>query len=229
MHYPTNVITIDGPAGAGKTTIAQCIAKELGLLYLDTGAMYRAIALGLHRRKVPPRESPQLEAVLRTIDLEVILKENTNHLLLNGEDVTPFIRTPEISKLASDYSTLLPVRNRLVDLQRQIAHRRNLVVEGRDMGTVVFPNASFKFFLVADLGERSRRRFQQRLERGEEAELQQIAREVAARDRQDTSRRHAPLMRAPDAVTVDTTHLSIEQVVDSILKIIRAVRTNGTV
>lgn len=212
-------IAIDGPAGAGKSTIARLLAEKLGILYLDTGAMYRAIGLKALRQGIDRRSEPAMAAMLDQTDLQIRFISKHQQVLLDGEDVSDLIRTPEVSIAASDVSVLTVVRLRLVDLQRRIAAVQDLILDGRDIGTYVLPDASDKFFLTADTGERARRRLLDLRSRGDQAAtLEQVLEDMIYRDHQDSNRSLAPLRQAEDAVLVDTTGRSVEDVVAVVLQ-----------
>jgi cytidylate kinase len=210
------IITIDGPAGAGKTTVSRLLAKKLGCVRVDTGALYRAVAFEIDRQAVLWQNDDALDAFLSRLDLNVVLENEEMRVLSSGRDITPFIRTPEISMLASATSARPAVRSALLDIQRRIARQQDAVFEGRDMGTVVFPDATVKFFLVADLAVRARRRFDEMPET--QKDLSRIQADMAARDDQDTRRAQAPLKPASDAVLIDSSRLTAPQVVDEMLK-----------
>ena len=210
------IITIDGPAGAGKTTVSRLLAKKLGCVRVDTGALYRAVAFEIQRQAVSWKNDAALDAFLSRLDLNVVLEKEEMRVLSSGRDITSFIRTPEISMLASATSARPVVRSALLDIQRRIARQQDAVFEGRDMGTVVFPDATVKFFLKADLAVRARRRFDEMPDA--EKELSRIQADMAARDDQDARRTHAPLKPAPDAVLIDSSRLTAPQVVDEMLK-----------
>jgi len=207
-----NVIAIDGPAGAGKSTLARRVADKLGYIYIDTGAMYRAVALWALREKVDLADAHRLEQLALAADIRLL---PGNKVVLNGEDVSNAIRTPEVSAGASKVASIGLVRAALVARQRLIAETASVVMEGRDIGTVVFPDARVKIFLDADANERVRRRA------GEPAA------ELAARDERDRSRVESPLVQAPDAVYLDSTGLSEDEVEAAILKLVRARISNG--
>ncbi|MEQ9619979.1 MAG: (d)CMP kinase [Deltaproteobacteria bacterium] len=213
------IITIDGPSGAGKSTVSKSVALLLGYTYLDTGAMYRAAALEVRRKAVDINDASGLESLLRNTDIRI---ENTRgdnlRVILNGEDITDKIRTPEISRLSSDIATRRAVREKLVELQRNTGRAGNIVAEGRDMGTYVFPDADFKFFLEASLDERARRRCKQLLESGSKSDIREVKNELEIRDRQDRERSESPLHPSPNAVIIDTTNLLADEVISMIIK-----------
>jgi CMP/dCMP kinase len=217
------VVAIDGPSGAGKSTIAKRLAARLNFTYIDTGAMYRALALWAVRQGVDPSDMHRAEQLAIAADIELA----PGRISLNGEDVTEAIRRPEISNGASKISAIPGVRRAMVAKQREVGERASVVMEGRDIGTVVFPQADVKVFLDADPEERVHRRYVELAAKGETISEQQLAGEMRERDRRDTTRADAPLSQAPDAVYLDSTTLGIEEVVEAILKMIRARVTNG--
>jgi cytidylate kinase len=219
------VVAIDGPAGAGKSTIAWRIAERLGFLYIDSGAMYRAVGLWALRAGVGLADAHRLEQLAREARIE--LQPEGKRVLLNGEDITEAIRTPEVSQAASMVSTVPAVRRAMVAEQRRMSTEASVVMEGRDIGTVVFPDAGIKIFLDADAGVRAKRRMEEAAERGERIDAEAMAREIAERDTRDRTRSEAPLVQALDAVYVDSTGLGIEQVEEKILKLIRERTSNG--
>jgi cytidylate kinase len=204
------IITIDGPAGAGKSSAARGLAARIHFEYLDTGAMFRAVALALHRLGIDPETTPHLASVLETLRLD----QPVDRTLLNGEDVSEAIRTPLISNLASQVAVIACVRDYLARRQREVAAGRNMVCEGRDQGTVVFPDAFLKIFLTADPLERARRRHRELIARGQNIPLEEVFRMQQERDARDMSRQLAPARPAADAVLLDTTHLSLADVLD---------------
>jgi cytidylate kinase len=197
------VVTVDGPAGSGKSTVGRLLARALAYVYLDTGALYRAVALKVGRAGLDASDKPGIAA-------------------LDGRDVTELIRTPEISMLASTVSAVPEVRQRLLAVQREAARAGGIVAEGRDMGTVVFPGADVKFFLTAGPEERGRRRWLELRERGHAADLEDVIRDVARRDRQDSEREIAPLRPSEDGVLVDSTGKTVEEVVGEMLRVIKS-------
>jgi cytidylate kinase len=214
------VIAIDGPAGAGKSTIARLLAEKLGYTYIDTGAMYRAIALWAVRTGTDPANAQHLEQLALAANIELL---PGSKVILNGEDVTDAIRTPEISAMASQVAAVSQVRSALVAKQRQISQHFDVVMEGRDIGSVVFPDARVKIFLDADPAERVRRRSADLPDEQPEA----LTVQLAERDARDRSRAESPLLQAPDATYLDSTGMTPQQVEDEILKIIRARLSNG--
>jgi len=209
------IITIDGPSGAGKSTIGQEVAQKLGYLFLDTGAMYRACALYMLENGIPLEDEAAVAAALPDVDIDF----KNGRVLLNGRDVTNKIRTPEIDQAASKISQLQPVRAKMTALQRKIAAGADAVAEGRDMGTVVFPNANLKVFLTASPEERARRRKKQLDKEGNIISYDIILHQIKKRDKADSDRAIAPLKPAEDSVTIDSTNLSAEEVVEEILKL----------
>ncbi len=224
----TTVVAIDGPAASGKSTTARLAARRLGYIHLDTGAMYRAVTLACQERRLPPRESPELAELLTSLDVRFQTSgENQQRTLLNGRDVTDTIRTPEVTRQVSAYSSLGMVRERMVNLQRRIGAKRNVVCEGRDIGTRVFPDARFKFYLVADLEERAKRRCDELRARGLNPSLEHVVEELRQRDREDSTRELSPLQKAGDATVVDTTNLTIPAQVDFIVTLVKDAQKQG--
>ncbi|MFL5338647.1 MAG: (d)CMP kinase [Gemmataceae bacterium] len=211
------IITIDGPAGSGKSTTARALAGRLGFEVLDTGAMYRAVALAVLRSRAAESDVAGLEAVIAGCQLDVA----PGRVLLNGEDVTGQIRTAEVTSAASRLAAVPEVRRFLVGLQRQIGRNRNMVSEGRDQGTVVFPDAARKFFLHADPAERARRRWLELRGRGVDVTLEAVLADQNARDQRDASRDASPMTPAADAVVIDTTHLTLPDVLERMEQEIR--------
>lgn len=210
-------IAIDGPAGSGKSTVAKEIAKRLEITYLDTGAMYRAITLSAIRQNVDLQDSDALKAIVDAIDLDI----TPTHFYIGGEDVTDAIRTPEVTRNVSFVSMDGYVRSRMVALQQKIASDKSVIMDGRDIGTVVLPFANYKFFLVADPVERAKRRKLEFDVKGYETTLEALTQEIIARDKLDSEREVSPLKRAEDAIEIDTTCLSIEEVIQKILTYIQ--------
>jgi cytidylate kinase len=208
------VVTIDGPAGAGKSTVARQLATRLGYAFLDTGAIYRGVALAARRAKISWSDGPALGALAGRLDIRFGGEEGVNRLFVDGLDVTRDIRTPEISEGASQVSALPEVRAALLGLQRSIAAKDRVVAEGRDTGTVVFPNAEAKFFLTAPPEERARRRSRELAAAGRPVDQATVQREMELRDARDSSRAFAPLKKAEDALEIDSLGLSPEEVVE---------------
>jgi len=217
------VVAIDGPAGAGKSTIAKGLAARLGFTYIDTGAMYRAVALWAVRQGIDPGDMHRMEQLAIAAGIEL----TPGQIALNGDDVTDDIRTPEVASGASKIAVIPGVRRAMVAKQREIGERTSVVMEGRDIGTVVFPNAQVKIFLDANPDERVRRRCEEMRAKGETVNTGQLAAQMKERDQRDSTRADAPLAQAPDAVYLDSTTLGIDEVIESILKIVRARLTNG--
>lgn len=213
------IITIDGPAGAGKSTVAREIARRLGLLYLDTGAMYRAVTLKALRLGLTPQDEEKIAQMARETDIS--FGENGRRVFLDGEEVTEEIRTPQIDKVISDYVKIPSLRRVMVERQREIGRKGGVVAEGRDMGTVVFPEADLKIYLDASPSVRAERRWRELRERGIEADLEEIRQDMMERDFKDAARREGPLKPALDAVIIDTSDLTVEQVVQRILDLIK--------
>ncbi len=213
----SRIITIDGPAGVGKTTVAKSLSSRIGFLFLDTGALYRATALGLLRSGVSQDSSSVSEKMLTSLKLRIEVNVGGMNLCLQGEDVTHQIRTEEISAAASKFSALPEIRRFLLPIQREIASRQDTVAEGRDMGTVVFPNADLKFFLTADLRERAYRRFLELISKGCQVIQQEVEADIKSRDERDAGRANAPLLRPKDAICIDTTNMRPEAVVQQLL------------
>jgi len=212
------IVTIDGPAGAGKSTAAKALARRLDFEFLDTGAMYRAVTLAGLRAKLDLNNENALATLISGIKLEM----PSGRVLLNGEDVTGLIRTREITAASGAIASSVAVRRRLVEMQRQIAAGSNVVCEGRDQGTLVFPDALCKFFLTADPGERARRRQGEMAKRGENLALEEVLAAQQVRDDRDATRDIAPMVAAADAVSLDTTHLTLEQVVERMEQLVRS-------
>lgn len=225
MAQKNIVVAIDGPAGAGKSTIARRVAERLGYTYINTGAMYRAIALWALRLGTELSDMHRLEQLAKEARLE--LSSGGSRVVLNGEDVTEEIRSPEVSEAASKVSAVPAVRRALLGLQRKIADETSVVMEGRDIGSVVFPNAQVKIFLDADPHERARRRTLELKHSGTRTNTEAVEAEMRERDQRDRTRTEAPLVQAPDAQLIETTGLAIEQVEEAVLKVIRARTSNG--
>ena len=209
------VIAIDGPSGAGKSTVAHLLAERLGYLQIDTGAMYRAVAWLMQQEGVDPDDPAAVERLCSRVDIRLERLDGLQRVYANGQDVTALIRTPEMSLLTSRVSALGPVREALMQAQRRMGARGGVVLEGRDIGTVVFPDADVKFFLSASAEERGRRRYLELAARGEQVTLADTVREVASRDLQDSQRDLAPLRMAGDAIAVDSSGRTIDEVLEA--------------
>ena len=218
------VITVDGPAGAGKSTVSKIIAMKLSYIYLDTGALYRAFACKMANERISADDEKQLSDLCAGIDISLKSVDGDIRIFVGDEDVTEKIRTQEIGMLASKVSAVPIVRKALLSIQRETGGDRGVVAEGRDMGTVVFPDADFKFFLVASVAERSRRRFTELVERGESADFEEVKRDLILRDRQDSERKTAPLKPSEDSIIIDSTDMSVIDVVEDMMVIIQGPR-----
>ena len=216
-------IAIDGPSGAGKSTIAKRLAAHYDMLYLDTGAMYRAMALSALSEGVSLTDAEKVDELLNRTDIRVVYESDGQHVLVNGQDVTGRLREEEIGKGASLISKLRCVRDKLASMQRDIAHETHAVLDGREIGTFVIPETPYKFFVTATAQERAMRRVRQLEEKGEKPDYELILKDIEARDYQDSHRDYAPLKQAEDAVLVDSTNLSPEETVDAIIRIVEGV------
>lgn len=214
-------IAIDGPAGAGKSTIAKKVAKELDFVYVDTGALYRAIAHYLVTNKIDIEKDEVLSKACEEITVAIEYENNVQQVYLNGENVTPYLRTEETGNMASKSSAKAPVRAALLDLQRDMAKQYNVVMDGRDIGTNVLPDAEVKIYLTASSKERAGRRYKELVEKGEKPDFDRIEADIIERDERDMNRAIAPLKQAEDAVLVDSSDMGIDEVVDTILSIVR--------
>ncbi len=214
----TKIVTIDGPAGAGKTSVSRILSQRLGWIYVDTGALYRAVAFEVKKQEINWHNEQELSALLNELKLDYIIKNGIPVLLSSGEDITGKIRTNEISMLASSVSAKPIVRAALLNIQRSFALKNNAVFEGRDMGTIVFPEADFKFFLFADLKVRAMRRYKEM--QNETHDFNSIKKEIAKRDENDSNRECAPLKPASDAILIDSTDMTLDEVVEKMLGII---------
>ncbi len=214
-------IAIDGPAGAGKSTIAKALAKDLGYCYVDTGAIYRTVAYFLDLLGVSPKDADGVERYIDELTIKIEYDaEGKQHMLMNGMDVSGEIRTQDISQKASLVSAHKVVRDVLLDMQREVAKQNNCIMDGRDIGTVVLPKAQIKIFLTASPEVRAKRRYDELIAKGQSAELPTILKEIIQRDHQDTTRPIAPLKQAKDAVLVDTSDMNIDEVIATIRKIV---------
>ncbi len=213
-------IAIDGPGGAGKSTIAKIIAKKLGCIYIDTGAMYRAVGLFAVRKGIDTLNAGELEKVLGEIEIDIENIGGEMHIFLCGEDVSDKIRTPEISMAASDVARAVPVRLKLVELQRKLAEKNNVIMDGRDIGSYVLPDADVKIYLTADAEDRAQRRYDELVLKGQQVEYADVLADMKQRDYNDSHREFAPLCRAEDALLVDTTGFELEESVEKLFNII---------
>ncbi len=214
-------IALDGPAGAGKSTVAKGVAKELGFIYVDTGALYRTVGLKFLREGYDTTLDCDIEAILKTIEVDIKFIDGAQHVFLNGEDVSDEIRTPDASMMASAVSAKPPVRAFLLEMQRKLARENNVLMDGRDIGTVVLPNATLKFFVTATAEERANRRYKELLEKGMNVNYDDIYKDIETRDYNDSHREIAPLKPAEDSIMFDTTGNTLEQSVEQLLKIIK--------
>ena len=215
-------IALDGPAGSGKSTVAKIIAADYNILYLDTGAMYRACGLKALRLGIDPKNGAEIEKMLPSLDLKVEYKDGKQHTILDGEDVSSAIRENTVSMAASNVSAHACVRIKMVDMQRQIAKSMSCVLDGRDIGSTVLPDAKFKFFITADSKVRATRRLQELEQRGERVDFEKLHAEIVMRDKQDSEREFSPLICAEDAVVIDTSNMDVNDVVATIKKAIQS-------
>ena len=215
-------IAIDGPSGSGKSTLAKGAAKKLNIMYLDTGAMYRTCALCSIKTGIDPKDEEAVKKMLETMDLKIKFEDGVQHMILNGEDVTGSIRTEEVSKAASNISTWPFVRTVMVEIQRKIAADQSFVVDGRDIGSVVLPNAKYKFFLTASAEARAKRRFLELTQKGDNNQTyEDVLKDIIWRDKQDSERAASPLVKVDDAVEIDTSDIGIEETLDLLLSYIK--------
>lgn len=212
-------IAIDGPAGAGKSTIAKMVAKELGFVYVDTGAMYRTMALSFLRQGIDPADEAAIAAACGGVDITIRYEDGAQQVFLNGENVTGLIRTEEVGNMASSTSVYMPVREKLVELQKQLAARENVIMDGRDIGTCVLPDAQVKIYLTASVATRAKRRYDELTAKGTQCNLEEIEKDIEDRDYRDMHRETSPLKQAKDAVLVDSSEMNIDEVVDAIYQI----------
>ncbi|RLB63449.1 MAG: (d)CMP kinase [Deltaproteobacteria bacterium] len=215
------IIAIDGPSGAGKSTLSKALAEKLGYLNIDTGAMYRSVAYLAQQQGIDPQDEAGLKALCSDLSIEFVSKDGSERVFANGVDVSAAIRTPEVSLLTAQVAACPAVREAMMMLQRKMGEGGGVVLEGRDIGTVVFPYADIKFFLSATAAQRGLRRYEELKEKGIDVDLQQTIAEVEERDAADTSRTHAPLRQADDALVVDSTHLSIDDVLKNMLSAVK--------
>lgn len=214
-------IAIDGPAGAGKSTIAKRAAKKLDFIYVDTGAMYRSMALYLIRKQVTAGETEQIVKLLPEIDVTIAYENGEQHVYLNGEDVSLLIRNEEVSQMTSTISTIPQVREKLLSLQRNLAKENHVLMDGRDIGTCVLPDAQLKIYLTASVKVRAKRRYDEMQQKGMECDLKELEESIKERDERDMNRKIAPLKQAEDAVLLDTSDMNIDEVVNAILAMVK--------
>lgn len=214
-------IAMDGPVGAGKSTIADCVAKALGILHLDTGAMYRAVGVSALRRNIDPADETKVTEMCRSLDLDVSYAEDGQHTYVDGEDVTGILRSEQASMAASKVATYPGVRAEMVEAQQRMAKSHDMLVDGRDIGTRVLPDAPVKIFLTASPEVRARRRFLQLQEKGTNDTYEQVLSDLIERDRQDMNRKTDPLRKADDAIEVDTSNMTFDESVEAILNVVR--------
>ncbi|ACM60425.1 cytidylate kinase [Caldicellulosiruptor bescii] len=219
-------IAIDGPAGAGKSTISKLLASQLGYIHIDTGAMYRAVGLKVLKNNISPHDRKKIVEILNSTDIQIKLVDGRQLVFLDGEDVTEKIRQPEVSMYASDVSKIREVRERLVKMQQELAKQKGVIMDGRDIGTHVLPNAELKIFLTATAEERAKRRFLELKQKGYDVDYYQLLDEIKKRDQNDMTREFAPLRVAEDAIVIDSTSLSIEEVLQKVLELFYKVVKN---
>lgn len=214
-------VAIDGPSGAGKSTVAKAAAKELNFVYLDTGAIYRTVAWHITMLGIGPKDTDHVPMLLDDAKIEIDFQPDGQHMILNGKDITAEIRTPEIAACASQVAAQSAVRDFLLDLQRDLAKTHNIIMDGRDIGTVVLPNASLKIYLTATPEARARRRYAEYLEKGQKTTFEAVLEDQKKRDYDDSHRKIAPLKQASDAIVVDTTELDLQESIDAVIGLIR--------
>ena len=220
-------VAIDGPAGAGKSTIARKVAKQLGFIYVDTGMLYRAVGLTVLRHGVSLQDADGIVQLLPKISIALIFQDGEQRTMLGDEDVTEKLWTPEVSMAASTVSALPQVRKFLLDLQRGLAEEQSVIMDGRDIGTVVLPDAQVKIFLTASAGERAKRRYEELLQKGEQVSYEEVLEQLMQRDQQDSIRKEAPLKQAQDAYFLDTSKIGLEESVEAVIQLIEQNRKVG--
>ena len=214
------VVAIDGPAGTGKGTVTKIVAEKLNLIYIDTGAMYRAVCLKALKNNIKPEEIEKLTKMLENISIKLNRENGKQQVLLEGEDITDKIRTPIVDKNVPKYAAIKQVREKMTPLQRELKSEGNIIMEGRDIGTVVFPDADVKIYLDATVEERANRRYKQNIEKGVDCTYEEVLKSMKERHLLDTTRKIAPLKQEEDAVYVDTTNLTIEEVTEKVIEVI---------
>ena len=214
-------VAIDGPAGAGKSTIAKLVAKEKGYIYVDTGAMYRGLAIHFLNRGIDPEDRKAVAEACRDAEVTIGYEDGVQQIYLNGENVTSMLRAEETGNMASKTSAIPEVREKLLELQRSLAREKDVIMDGRDIGTNILPNADVKIYLTASVETRARRRYDELQEKGEDCSLEEISRDIRERDERDMTREIAPLKKSDDAVLVDSSDMTIQQVVDEICRYCR--------
>ncbi len=222
MNYS---IAIDGPAGAGKSTVARLVAEKLNYIYVDTGAMYRAIAVYFSQNSIDPDDVQAAGEAVAGIDITISYRDGIQQVILNGENITALLRTEETGRMASKISRHAPVRTKLVDLQRSLAARNNVVMDGRDIGTTVLPDAFVKIYLTASVTARAKRRFDELAAKGQACDFEEIKADIEQRDYQDMHREISPLSQAQDAVFVDTSDMNISQATEAVMEIVNQKRS----
>ncbi|MDR1772756.1 MAG: (d)CMP kinase [Hungatella sp.] len=220
-------IAIDGPAGAGKSTIARSVAERLNFVYVDTGAMYRAMALHFSRNGIPAGDEEGISRSAKEVNVTISYENGVQQVILNGENVSGLIRTEEVSAMASSVSVYMPVRNKLVELQKNLALKENVIMDGRDIGTCVLPEADLKIYLTASSLVRAKRRYEELRAKGEECSLEDIEKDIIERDYRDMNRENSPLKQAEDAVLVDSSAMTVPEVVERILELFHERKMEG--
>lgn len=214
-------VAIDGPAGAGKSTIAKLVAKEKGYIYVDTGAMYRGLAIHFLDKGIQPQETEKVIEACKDAEVTIAYEDAVQHVYLNGKDISSRLRNEEVGNMASVTSAIPEVRKKLLELQQNLAKTQNVIMDGRDIGTCVLPHADVKVYLTASVETRAKRRYQELQEKGEDCNLEEIAHDIEERDRRDMTREIAPLKQAEDAVLVDSSDMTIDEVVKTIVDLCR--------
>lgn len=223
----TFIIAMDGPAGSGKGTIAKKVAEKLQLINIDTGAMYRCITLYTLKNNIDKSDKEKIIGILENIDIELLEKDGQQCVMLNGEDVTKEIRTEKVNAIVSDISGIEEVRKKMVILQRKLAEGKNIIMEGRDIGTTVFPNANIKIYLDADMEVRAKRRYKENLEKGIDTSFEEVKESILKRDEKDRNREYGALKIAENAIRVDTSNLTVEEVVEVVINLIQEKKRGG--